>query len=160
MTVILSHIRDVPCAPVDYVPGLTPSANNAVLRALSKKPEDRFVSCAEFVAAMEYNAAVEKAVSPVPLGAARRTPAHLAPLVIGGAFILGAGLIGFGLVRSNNQKPVPSLGAPPPLAMPTPPALSASAAEDYTHTQPKKIIVTIPSTQVPKVDEQDRKSVV
>ncbi len=36
MTVIMAHIRDVPRAPVDFVPGLSRSANNAVLRALSK----------------------------------------------------------------------------------------------------------------------------
>lgn len=139
MTVIMSHIRDVPRAPVDFVPSLTPSANSAVLRALSKKPEDRFASCAEFVAALESNAAVEKAFSPVPQGPVQRRPARMAPLVIGGAFILGAGLIGFGLIRSNNQKSsLPEHNLPMLPSASRQSAFHASAEADQPHPQPKK----------------------
>ena len=104
MTVIMSHIRDVPRAPVDLVPGLSQSANTAVLRALSKRPEDRFASCAEFVAALEAPTAVERPISSASNAVAQRRPPRLVPLMIGGAVVVGAGLIGFGLLRSGNNQ--------------------------------------------------------
>ena len=146
MTVIMSHIRDTPHAPVDYVPGLIPSANNAVLRALSKKPEDRFASCAEFVAALESRAGVENPAASVPQPPLQRRPARVVPLLIGGAFILGAGLIGFGINRSGSRQPVRS------------PSTSVPAYSD-TPTQPqaeptKLSIADKPIPTRPKIGEQ------
>ena len=124
MTVIMSHIRDTPHAPVDYVPGLIPSANNAVLSALSKKPEDRFTSCAEFVAALESRIPGEITAASVPQPPLQRRPTQVVPLLIGGAFILGAGLIGFGINRSGSRQPVPAVGSVSPLPSSFVPATS------------------------------------
>ena len=166
MTVIMSHIRDVPRAPVDFVPNLSQSANSAVLRALSKKPEDRFASCAEFVAALEAPTAVERPISSASNAVAQRKPPRLVPLMIGGAVVLGAGLIGFGLLRNtNNQDAVSPVGTTTrPLSTDSVPVLhevtgkpniNAAVAKGAGDAQPKKIAVArLPATPVTQVSNQ------
>lgn len=43
------HIHDTPPSPGDFVPNLPASADNALLRALAKDPQERFTSCTQFV---------------------------------------------------------------------------------------------------------------
>ena len=166
MTVIMSHIRDVPRAPVDLVPSLSPSANAAVLRALSKKPEDRFASCAEFVAALEAPTAVERPISSASNAVAQRKSPRLVPLMIGGAVVLGAGMIGFGLLRSSNNqnaaspvgttiRPLSTDSGPILHEVTKKPNLDVAVAESAGDAKPKKIAVArLPATPATQVSNQ------
>jgi serine/threonine protein kinase len=51
-SIMRSHLTEQPIAPVELNPRLPVGLSNAVLRALEKKPEDRFASAHEFLAAL------------------------------------------------------------------------------------------------------------
>jgi len=50
--IMRSHLTEQPVAPVELNPRLPAGLSNAVLKALEKKPEDRFTSAQEFLAAL------------------------------------------------------------------------------------------------------------
>lgn len=52
-SVALRHVQDLPPDPLSLAPDLPPFARNALLRGLSKRPDDRFPSCGAFVDALE-----------------------------------------------------------------------------------------------------------
>jgi serine/threonine-protein kinase len=49
LSLLNKHVGDNPTPPTKYLPGLPPAANAVLLQVLSKKPEDRFATCTEFV---------------------------------------------------------------------------------------------------------------
>ena len=51
--VLFMHIDQAPPDPREFEPELPAHVANAILRALAKKPEDRFQSAGEFVAALD-----------------------------------------------------------------------------------------------------------
>jgi len=59
LAVILKHIHDPLPPPSSQRPGLTPEIEAVILKALAKKPEDRFANCGEFLRA--WQAAVRAA---------------------------------------------------------------------------------------------------
>ena len=75
MSVLMAHVRDAPRAPLERAPGLNANANNALLKALAKNPDERFASCAEFVRALGGE---------VPVGAPAKS-AHADGVAYGGA---------------------------------------------------------------------------
>jgi formylglycine-generating enzyme required for sulfatase activity len=50
--VLEAHIHQEPAPPSQLVPEIPPFLDNAILKALEKRPEDRFASCQEFQAAL------------------------------------------------------------------------------------------------------------
>jgi len=52
ISVIMSHIRDLPRPPIEQLPKIPLVVNDAILRALAKDPESRFKSCGDFVIAL------------------------------------------------------------------------------------------------------------
>ncbi len=74
--VLLAHRDQPPQPPQQLVSGLPPSFCNAILRALSKRPEDRFQSAEEFRLALE---AVQDMLGGTRAEAPRPTPAPAAP---------------------------------------------------------------------------------
>ena len=108
MTVIMSHIRDVPRAPLEQVPALPLAVNNAILKALAKNPKDRFDSCTAFVDALGGSEAV-----PIPLVAAtpssdpgpiprqRTFSSRWVPFGLGSVVLLGAVMVAIGLMAMD-----------------------------------------------------------
>jgi hypothetical protein len=58
MSILMSHVRDMPRPPAEHIPNLPMSANNAILKALAKHPDERFDSCAEFMRALSGSVTV------------------------------------------------------------------------------------------------------
>ncbi len=52
MAVMLKHINDVPPAPSNFNPAVTQAVESVVLKALAKKPEDRFATATEMADAL------------------------------------------------------------------------------------------------------------
>jgi serine/threonine protein kinase len=57
--IMRSHLTEQPLAPVELNPRLPAGLSNAVLKALEKKPEDRFASAKEFLMALNALSASE-----------------------------------------------------------------------------------------------------
>lgn len=51
---ILAHVTQPPPDPRDHAPGLSSQAAHAILRSMSKKPNDRFHTAGEFVSALGH----------------------------------------------------------------------------------------------------------
>ena len=49
LSILMKHVGEAPEAPTRRAPDLPPAASAVVLKALAKKPEDRFATCGEFV---------------------------------------------------------------------------------------------------------------
>ena len=60
ISVIMSHINTPPPPPTSFNPSLPAAVSQALLRALSKRPQDRFASCTEFVRALKGVGAKER----------------------------------------------------------------------------------------------------
>lgn len=75
MSILLSHVRNDPKPLSEIVPDLPPHIEAAVLKALSKKADDRFPTCGAFVAAFgaETNAASGDTSLPATAGAIQST---------------------------------------------------------------------------------------
>lgn len=146
ITVIMSHIREQPRPPLQSVPGLPMPVNNAILKALSKDPTDRFLSCAELITALTGNVAVNVPVNPsllaTPAGVvpSAKPPLRTAPIAIGVVAVLGLALVAIGLGHS--------LGTPQPGALvPIPAATvlgSSSGTPSITPSAPVSHKVKVP----------------
>jgi hypothetical protein len=49
---IKSHLEEPPPDPREIIPALSESAAGAIMKAMSKKPEERFKSIGEFIEAL------------------------------------------------------------------------------------------------------------
>ena len=136
ITVIMSHIRDLPRPPLQQVPGLPVPVNNAILMALAKDPADRFQSCTDFVNALAGNVAVNIPVTPSsqpeplrPIPAAK-SPSRTVPIAIGVVAVLGLALIAVGLGHSVGTSTSallhPSPMTAPSITSPEPPPTPVS----------------------------------
>ena len=75
-----AHVEAAPPRPGELAPGIPAAVEAALLRALAKRPEDRFATAAEFKAALAEASGVPAATRPLPLPARgedadRETPA-------------------------------------------------------------------------------------
>jgi eukaryotic-like serine/threonine-protein kinase len=78
--IMRSHLTEQPLAPIELNPRLPAGLSNAVLKALEKKPEDRFASAQEFLMALDTVAAsgmdevysLPTSTLPIPAGSAQR----------------------------------------------------------------------------------------
>ncbi len=112
--VVLGHA--VLSAPVEPIPDLPAHMNAALVKALAKKPEDRFSSCGAFVAALEGKvfSRVDGAVgSRVPRdrtgGSRSRAPAILAAAALGLAVAGGWWYVNARAARSTGTTGVPPI---------------------------------------------------
>ena len=143
MTVIMSHIRDVPRAPLEQVPALPLAVNNAILKALAKNPKDRFDSCTAFVDALGGSEAV-----PIPLVAAtpssdagpiprqRTFSSRWVPFGLGSVVLLGAVMVAIGLMNSSHSPQNKEVVAPI--------APSSSTPAIVPRVEPHKPTVKVP----------------
>ena len=94
--------------PLENIPG---TANSAVMRAMSKKPSDRFENCSDFAAALEG-----KKIKSAKVPKKGSFPKWAAALVM--ILLLGAGGAGYYFTSSEKEVPVP---VPVPKPAPVPP---------------------------------------
>lgn len=99
ISVIIAHMNEVPAPPVDRVPGLPRHVSDAILKALAKHPDNRWVSCRAFAEGCSGGGMVTINAPPV-----KRTIAFM-PAVLIGVVVLGTALIGLGLSRSHDTPP-------------------------------------------------------
>lgn len=82
LSLLMKHVGEAPQTPAHRVSGLPVAASDAIIKALSKKPEKRFESCREFVAALRGGLAGHDGIAPAPLtisGAAVRHTRAFSP---------------------------------------------------------------------------------
>ena len=114
ISLIMQHVRDEPRAPIAHNTSLSKAPNNAILKALAKVPEQRFVSCREF---MKSLGGTEVVVPPEFGDRSEDIPEKKwspMPLLIGVGILAGVGLMAFGVVQNNTstgpeQSSVPSV---------------------------------------------------
>lgn len=111
ISVIMSHIRDLPKPLAEQIPQIPTVVNDAILRALAKDPERRFESCADLTNALSGAVIVSRLESlldmaPHSIGnktASQSTPARnwAIPALIA-IVLLGGGMIAAGVARENH----------------------------------------------------------
>jgi hypothetical protein len=89
---IMAHLSEAPTPPIEFDPSIGPELNNIVLKAIAKKPDDRFQSADEFHSALQTLAGPATAVEP-EIGSGRsgskrhinlsRLARHLHPPAVG-----------------------------------------------------------------------------
>ncbi len=90
--VLAAHIGQPPPSPRQFAPSVPPFLESAVLKALAKKPEERFTSCEEFPASL----APPRAVTPGEKSGKKSSKVHwwviptVAVLVAGVIWVYGA----------------------------------------------------------------------
>jgi serine/threonine-protein kinase len=72
-----AHLKETPLAPHQVNTEVPAALSNIVMRAMAKRPEERFQTAMELRAALEQALGSSRPVSPVP--AKRATPAHATP---------------------------------------------------------------------------------
>jgi len=139
ITVIMSHIRELPRPPLQNVPGLPMPVNNAILKALAKDPADRFQSCTDFINALAGSVAVNIPVAP-PLHAeparlvpAKKATSRTAPIAIGVVAVVGLALVAMGLGHSIGTPPPAPHVTPAPTPEPSPVTLTAAPSTPVSH---------------------------
>ena len=109
ISLIMQHVRDEPRAPITHNTSLSKAANNAILKALAKEPEQRFSSCGEFVRVLSGDVVVK----PPSIKKARQTVRQSSPglpMALGALLFAGCGLAGYGFWQSQeNIKAVPGV---------------------------------------------------
>ncbi|HEV8268299.1 MAG TPA: tetratricopeptide repeat protein, partial [Thermoanaerobaculia bacterium] len=89
MSVAIKRLREAPPPPSKHVPGLDPRWNDAILRCLERRPEDRFASAGAFVKALEREGPVSASPSvTAPEAAAPGKGRAWLPWAIGAAAVV------------------------------------------------------------------------
>ncbi len=119
--VLLRRRREDPIPLSEAAPTVPPVVAAVVMRALSRRPEDRFESCLDFARA--FSQAVRLGTVPVGhLGpAARSTRSHWRErpnrrrraIVVGGGAVLLAGVVVAALLLGESERPWPKAAASP-----------------------------------------------
>ena len=76
LSLLMKHVGEAPQTPSHRVSGLPVAASDAIIRALSKKPEKRFASCGEFVATLRESLAGHDGIAPTPATLSGATSRH------------------------------------------------------------------------------------
>ncbi|MFZ5918574.1 MAG: protein kinase domain-containing protein [Chloroflexota bacterium] len=173
MAVVLKHISDPLPLPGEVKPGVPPSVERVILKAMAKAPEDRFQTAGEMTAALEAAVRMAPTHPSLPMAAVRAArPAEQAPgrflSRLGGFAQTGAGravlwaagglvvLLAFFLILNNVPLKVQVSGGrlevvrlvevtPSPSQMPEPTA----AAPTETATTAAAVVVAPPAIQTP-----------
>jgi HD-like signal output (HDOD) protein len=79
---IMAHVNDTPAAPSTLSPSISPDMSAVVMKALEKKPEDRYPTMRDFRRALDEVAGIERTPIPVvthapPSGAVKTPPSVL-----------------------------------------------------------------------------------
>jgi eukaryotic-like serine/threonine-protein kinase len=114
--VLSAHIAEPPVPPGQFSPGLPPFVEAAVLKALAKRPEDRFQSSEEFATALGIEAATPQSDAPIE----RTTP--LPPSLAFHSVAAGSGSTPSltALVSESTPAPAAIAVATPPPVTPSP----------------------------------------
>jgi serine/threonine protein kinase len=136
---LAAHINTPPTAPSSLVAGIPPWVDAVVLRLLAKKPEERFQSTAELLAALDAGMAV---------------PASAHPAASDEATVIGT----HAAAQLALLKPPPAVLTPPPArghATPTPPPLvtptpSGRTPSGLTPSKPPLLTPPPPSLTPPQ----------
>jgi serine/threonine protein kinase len=181
MSILMSHVRDMPQPPAEHIPNLPMAANNAILKALAKHPEDRFDSCADFMRALSGSVTVTPPAmfrsTPPPMPAVNiRTPtpypmtapdilastqaapksSALWPAVAGGIAVLACGALGWAVFRSGSPEGS-AIIAPVRTPVGTPaPASTATPAPSPAPTVVPTVMPTPRPTAAPQFPVQTR----
>jgi serine/threonine-protein kinase len=120
-----AHVESPPPRPSELVPEIPAAVEAAMLRALGKRPEERFATAAEFRAALVLASGVPATARPLPLperaaGTDVATPGGAWWERLGAALALAALALGVDLLRSEPAPPpaAPAAERVPPAAAP------------------------------------------
>jgi serine/threonine-protein kinase len=138
-TIIYGHIHETPTTPRVLRPDVPEYLAQALLKALSKDPDQRFATMTEFAAAVQPERATEfggfvsgPGHTPIPSVVARRTRQRV---LIGATAIVAASVVGIALYRSGQFAPPAPLTAPPALVVPAP-GVTANTADSVAGRAP------------------------
>ncbi len=123
IAVLLKHINDPLPDPRQFAPDLPDVVQQVLVKALAKKPEDRYTSMAEFAAALERVSHSEQARRP-----------HLHPLAgiglaVGGVAVAGlicVGAAAAALLNRQGTQPTPAAAHTPTTVALAPPTTTAA----------------------------------
>src|SRR5262249_34018738 len=107
LQIAVKRLQEAPPSPRTHVPDLDPRWETVILRCLARRPEDRFATAGEVVAALE-GALVEP-----PASARGRTRRRLLPRAAPAASAGGRGLVG----SLRASRPAPGLQATDPVVL-------------------------------------------
>jgi serine/threonine-protein kinase len=117
VAVAMRHINEEPPSVIDKRPDVSPRLDDAVRRAMAKRPEDRFPTmdafCAELEACLaDLQAAGTQLARPAVARPRRRRPRFSAwPLIAALVVLAAAVVVGAVLILRNNDNGPPSAGA-------------------------------------------------
>jgi serine/threonine protein kinase len=117
--VMTDHVNAPPPLPTKFYPYIPQGLQNAVLKALEKKPDARFQTVEEFGMALEqpetFNVAPAQ-TAPPPLAQAQAAPAPRAATVVETAASAAALNVGPVVAASATVHDIPAVGPPPPVS--------------------------------------------
>jgi serine/threonine-protein kinase len=176
--VIFMHVGLPPPPPTQWNPAIPAAIERAILKALAKKPEDRFASVREFRAALGPSAVPvaeprvtvgetrdSDSLAPVAAastdGSATRAASNgtwprWAALLLTAAAVIGVGV--YGLERQRDRPPVEAAhdraaAPPPPASLPARPAVVPAAAD--AAAAPAPVAAPAVKKRKPKKQESD-----
>src|SRR5436190_7695616 len=122
-TIMKGHAEEIPPSPIEANPEISKELSGIILRALSKKPEDRFQSADAFLQAITL---LQSGVQPTK----ERSVRHPALLIVAAVFVAGIVLLIVSPNTAPNQAKERSMSVtvPPPIK-PDLSSFSASASE-------------------------------
>jgi serine/threonine protein kinase len=100
----MAHLQKVPEPPTVYYPHIPAHVVAATMRSLAKRPEERFASVEDFLAALEAESFAGPVARPTPLPIPQPTPLPVSQLT---------------------PQPIPLPAPPPPIPPPPPPPVAA-----------------------------------
>jgi WD40 repeat protein/tRNA A-37 threonylcarbamoyl transferase component Bud32 len=132
--VLSAHTSQPPPPPRQFAPGIPVGVESAILKALAKKPEERFQSCEEFMAALSSESEPARdaidALRAKPLASAKPLPAAPANKVV------------IDPITLKPISPAPSRPAPGPPALVAPMAKPAKR-EEPRRAWPWVVVITL-----------------
>jgi len=149
----LKHIAEAPRKPREVNPSLSPAVEAVLLKALEKKPEDRYASAGELARALCAAWTLPPQVAPAPTKPRRpkgvpSRPWRLWPTMAGGV-VLGLVLLVAGIVIFGDPAWRPALFVAPPATLTfTPTSLPTSTAVPLP-TETPTLLPTVTHTPLP-----------
>ena len=160
-TIMQSHVKDPPPPPSQFRPSISPNIEQVVLKAIEKRPEDRWHSCAEFKEALDkaivqeaqaeesitepiYEPAAKQSDSEImapkpaapPVRKSALGPALIIVLILAGIALAGGGYYYFARQKASPHKEKQVIAT---ATNPQPPKPKIQAQEAPTPTSPEPI---------------------
>ena len=126
-TIMQSHVKDTPPPPSQFRPSISSNIEQVVLKAIEKRPEDRWLSCEDFREALDkaisqealaeesltepiYEPATSESVSEIPPSKSEQRPARKSALGLALIIVLiiaGIAIAGGGYYYLSRQREAP-----------------------------------------------------